>query len=52
MGAKHVLTELDEVHVDDEHNIVTAAAYMCDTPWPHEVFDNVSMMVDEVLKRC
>jgi len=40
---------MDSAHVDANNFVVTAAAYMCDAE-PHEVFDNVGLMVDEVLK--
>jgi len=48
-GATHVVTGLDSAHVDAKNLVVTSAAYMCDAA-PHEVFDNVGLMVEETLK--
>jgi enhancing lycopene biosynthesis protein 2 len=31
MGADHIVTDVDEIHVDQENKIVTCAAYMYDT---------------------
>eukprot|EP00045_Choanoeca_perplexa_P002435 m.24485 g.24485 ORF g.24485 m.24485 type:complete len:246 (+) comp11517_c0_seq1:25-762(+) len=50
MGSKHVETTLDEIHVDDTFNVVTAPAFMCESA-VHRVHDNVAMMVNEVVKR-
>eukprot|EP00466_Bigelowiella_natans_P012061 jgi/Bigna1/57253/fgenesh1_pm.7_\ len=47
-GAHHIVTGMKEAHVDKKNLVVTSAAYMCDAS-PHEVFDNVGLMVDEVL---
>lgn len=47
-GATHVVTTMAETCVDENNKIVTAPAYMCDAT-PHEVFDSVGLMVDEVL---
>jgi enhancing lycopene biosynthesis protein 2 len=48
-GGKHVATGIDGVHVDATHKVVTSAAYMYEGA-PHEIFDSVGRMVDEVLK--
>ena len=51
MGSKHVETTLEQIHVDNTFNVVTAPAFMCDTA-VHRVHDNVAMMVAEVVKRA
>ena len=51
MGSKHKETTLEEVCVDDAHNLVTSAAYMCEAP-VHRVHDNVAKMVVTVLDRA
>jgi enhancing lycopene biosynthesis protein 2 len=48
-GATHVVTGLDSAHVDTVNRVVTSGAYMCDAA-PHEVFANVGLMVEEVVK--
>jgi glutamine amidotransferase-like class 1 domain-containing protein 3, mitochondrial len=49
MGAKHVEKEWDQVHVDN--NIVTAPAYMYEGA-PHQVYESVGKMVDQVLQKA
>lgn len=51
LGADHVDMGLSSVCVDETLNLVTAPAFMKEAPF-HEVFDNVNMMVDEVVKRA
>jgi enhancing lycopene biosynthesis protein 2 len=31
LGAKHVVCDVTEIHVDEEHKLVTAPAFMCET---------------------
>eukprot|EP00730_Choanoeca_flexa_P006012 TRINITY_DN12067_c0_g1_i3.p2 TRINITY_DN12067_c0_g1~~TRINITY_DN12067_c0_g1_i3.p2 ORF type:complete len:247 (+),score=42.32 TRINITY_DN12067_c0_g1_i3:22-762(+) len=51
MGSQHVETDLDGIHIDNEFNIITSAAFMCEDAI-HKVHDNVAKMVDEVVKRA
>eukprot|EP00051_Salpingoeca_urceolata_P035792 m.31354 g.31354 ORF g.31354 m.31354 type:complete len:268 (-) comp9724_c0_seq2:137-940(-) len=50
LKSEFVTTEVDEVHVDEAHNLVTTAAYMCEAK-VHEVFDGVKLMVETVHSR-
>lgn len=47
-GARHVVKDLVDSHVDVENLVVTSPAYMCEAA-PHEVFESVGMMVKGVL---
>lgn len=49
LGVQHVPTSIAEVVTDESHRLVTAPAYMYEGK-PHEVFDSVGKMVDEVLR--
>ena len=50
-GGTHVGCNIDGVHVvvDAANKVVTSPAYMYDGQ-PHEIFDSVGKMVDEVVK--
>jgi enhancing lycopene biosynthesis protein 2 len=47
-GATAVQIDADSVHVDDSNLIVTTAAYMAKNPQPHEVYDAIGQLVEEV----
>lgn len=49
MGAKHVVTDVSQAHVDKNNKVVTTAAFMCETDI-HKIHDGVGVMVSEVLK--
>lgn len=49
MGGVHVVTTVDQCHVDSKHKVVTTAAYMCNTAM-HEIYDGIGEMVSSVLK--
>ena len=48
MGGKHVDTEIDGFHIDEDNKIVTSAAYMKNAT-PLEVHESVGLMVKKVL---
>jgi enhancing lycopene biosynthesis protein 2 len=50
MKGNHLVTDIDGVCVDEENNIVTAPAFMCETDI-HLVHDSVARMVETVLQR-
>ena len=50
-GADHVSTDYDGVVVDEKNKLSTSPAYMYEGK-PHEIFDSVGKMVDEVVKMC
>eukprot|EP00505_MAST-04D_sp_SCG-Rhode-Island_P003981 Stramenopile-MAST_4_protein_3981 len=47
-GGKHVATDIDGVVVDLDNKLATSCAYMYEGQ-PHEIFDSVGKMVDEVM---
>lgn len=49
MGAKHVIRDVTEVHVDDKMKVVTTPAFMCDAPL-HLVWDGIGKLVTAVIK--
>ncbi|XP_018592693.1 glutamine amidotransferase-like class 1 domain-containing protein 3A, mitochondrial [Scleropages formosus] len=49
LGCKHVNKNVGEVHIDAKNKLVTCSAFMCNAPL-HEIFDEVGIMVGEVLK--
>ena len=51
MGAKHVIREPTQAHVDEKNKVVTAPAYMYNGE-PDDIFQSVKAMCDEVLKLC
>jgi len=51
LGNNVVEVDLDKVCVDSTNKIVTSAAYM-KAAKPHEIVDNVDMMVEATLKLC
>jgi len=51
MGATHETTTVDQIVVDDEHNVVSTAAYMLG-PWVGAVAKGVDALVTEVLERA
>ena len=50
-GNEMVELDLSEVCHDETNKVVTAAAYMKGTAKPDEIFDNVSLMVNEVASK-
>ena len=50
-GGSHVATGIDGVHIDAANKVITAPAYMFEGR-PHEIFDSVGLMVEEVVKRA
>jgi len=51
MGHTHVVRAAGEIHIDDEHNIITTPAYMYDDAPLHEVFTGINALVAEVVRR-
>ncbi len=51
MGAEHVETEVHEIVIDDEHNVVSTSAYMLG-PWVASVHKGIDALVEEVLARA
>jgi len=51
VGNEMVELDLGEVCHDEKNKVVTAAAYMKGTAKPDEIFDNVSLMVNEVASK-
>ena len=49
-GNSHVMCDLTEICHDDSNRLVTAPAYMNNDATAHEIFQNVSMMVDAVVE--
>ncbi|XP_054852615.1 glutamine amidotransferase-like class 1 domain-containing protein 3, mitochondrial [Eublepharis macularius] len=49
LGCKHVNKNVNEVHVDVKHKLVTTSAFMCNAPI-HAIYDGIGKMVKEVLK--
>merc|ERR1712018_279807 len=49
MGAKHVVKDVTEAHVDEANKIVTSPAFMCETAL-HEIHDGIGEMIENVLK--
>ncbi|XP_010901645.2 glutamine amidotransferase-like class 1 domain-containing protein 3A, mitochondrial [Esox lucius] len=49
LGAKHVVKEVTEAHVDQKNRVVTSPAFMCETQL-HLIFDGIGAMVADVLK--
>lgn len=50
MGATHVETSVDQIVIDDDHNVVSTAAYMLG-PWIAAVAAGIDALVAEVLRR-
>ncbi len=50
MGARHVETSVDQIVIDDDHNVVSTAAYMLG-PWIAAVAAGIDALVAEVLRR-
>lgn len=48
-GAKHVVKDVTEAHVDTANKVVTTPAYMCNAP-VHQIFDGVGQMISRVLE--
>lgn len=47
MGAKNIVKDVTQAHVDAKNRIVTTPAYMCDTgPWG--VYQGVGVMIDQL----
>ena len=51
MGAQHVETEVHEIVVDEQHNVVSTSAYMLG-PWVASVHKGIDALVEEVLGRA
>ncbi|XP_064833016.1 glutamine amidotransferase-like class 1 domain-containing protein 3, mitochondrial [Oncorhynchus masou masou] len=49
LGAKHIVKEVTEAHVDQKNKVVTSPAFMCETQ-VHLIFDGIGAMVTNVLK--
>ncbi|HYE02722.1 MAG TPA: isoprenoid biosynthesis glyoxalase ElbB [Phycisphaerales bacterium] len=52
MGSTHVDKPVDEAHVDEAHNVVTAPAYMYGEATPHDVFRGIGEMIEQVVGRA
>ncbi len=50
-GADHVEKPVNQAHVDDRANVVTAPAYMYGDAPIHEVYEGIGRMVEETLAR-
>ena len=49
MGADTQECDVNEICVDDHHQIVTTPAFMKNAPF-HEVFDGVGLMIEKVIQ--
>uniref|UniRef100_A0A8C5QDT9 Glutamine amidotransferase class 1 domain containing 3 n=1 Tax=Leptobrachium leishanense TaxID=445787 RepID=A0A8C5QDT9_9ANUR len=49
LGGKHCAKDVHEVHVDEQHRVVTTPAFMCNAPL-HVIHDGIGSMVSGVLK--
>lgn len=50
MGATNIEHDVTAVHVDEENNIITTPAYMCEAPI-HEVYAGIGRMIEQTLER-
>ncbi|MCO4770971.1 MAG: isoprenoid biosynthesis glyoxalase ElbB [Deltaproteobacteria bacterium] len=50
LGAEHVETSVDQIVIDEQHNVVSTAAYMLG-PWIAAVAAGIDALVAEVLRR-
>jgi hypothetical protein len=49
-GSTAIPLDVNEVHVDEANLVVSTPAYMIKNPQPHEVFDGIGAMIEEVMK--
>ncbi|KAL5483899.1 hypothetical protein EMCRGX_G020319 [Ephydatia muelleri] len=49
MGAKHIVRDVTEVHVDEKMKVVTTPAFMCDAPL-HLIWDGIGKLVTALVK--
>ena len=49
MGAKHIVKDVTEVHVDEKMKVVTTPAFMCDAPL-HLIWDGIGKLVTTLVK--
>lgn len=50
MGSTSVEHDVTAAHVDEENNIITTPAYMCDAPI-HEVYEGIGRMIERTLEQ-
>lgn len=50
MGSTNVEHDVQAAHVDEENNVITTPAYMCDAKI-HEVYQGIGRMIDRTLER-
>jgi enhancing lycopene biosynthesis protein 2 len=50
MGADTQECDVNEICVDDQHQLVTTPAFMKNAPF-HEVFDGIGLMIEKVIQR-
>ncbi len=50
MGSTNIEHDVTAAHVDEENNIITTPAYMCDAPI-HEVYEGIGRMIEQTLER-
>lgn len=50
MGSTNVGHDVRAAHVDEENNVITTPAYMCDAK-VHEVYEGIGRMIDRTLER-
>ncbi|KAI0207284.1 Glutamine amidotransferase-like class 1 domain-containing protein 3A, mitochondrial [Lamellibrachia satsuma] len=48
MGAKHVKTEVTDIHVDRKNKLITTAAFMCEAPL-YEIYEGLGAMVEKIV---
>ena len=51
MGASHVTHTVDECHIDEQNNVITAPAYMLDAPI-NEIALGITAAVNAVIQRA
>lgn len=50
MGSTNIEHDVTAAHVDDDNNIITTPAYMCDAK-VHEVYEGIGRMIEQTLER-
>lgn len=48
MGAKHVKTEVTDIHVDRKNKLITTAAFMCEAPL-YEIYEGLGALVEKIV---
>lgn len=49
LGVQHIITNINEICIDEKNKLVTAPAYMYEGK-SHEIFDNIEKLIEQLLK--